>query len=183
MSPSKESASTVAVLQFIAECLRQHHAMQCYVNQEELLVLPISLADDKVIVVPIDTGHWEIARRKTLKLKSIGEPRLHKMEVRAEDLERVRLAIKHSYPMQITYFDESGREIEAKVDFTLREESDFLVGDRVRIRIQWISQVSFSLADYKSEAERRKLPALVHELIESPHHSFRQSGLFLAHGL
>jgi len=123
MSPSKESASTVAVLQFIAECLRQHHAMQCYVNQEELLVLPISLADDKVIVVPIDTGHWEIARRKTLKLKSIGEPRLHKMEVRAEDLERVRLAIKHSYPMQITYFDESGREIEAKVDSLLSGET------------------------------------------------------------
>jgi hypothetical protein len=163
--------------------MREHHAMQCYVNQEELFILPISLSDDKVVVMPIDTGHWEVARRKTLKLKSIEEPRLHKMQVRAEDLERVRLAIKHSYPMQITYFDESGKEIEAEADFALREEGDFLAGDKVHIRIQWISQVSLSLPDYKNEAERRKLPALVDELIKSPHHSFRQSGLFLAQGL
>jgi HEAT repeat protein len=183
MSSSDQYASTVAVRQFIVGCMREHHAMQCYVNQEELFILPISLSDDKVVVMPIDTGHWEVARRKTLKLKSIEEPRLHKMEVRAEDLERVRLAIKHSYPMQITYFDESGKEIEAEVDFALREEGDFLVGDKVHIRIQWISQVSFSLPDYKNEAERRKLPALVDELIKSPHHSFRQSGLFLAQGL
>lgn len=183
MSSSDQYASTVAVRQFIAECMREHHAMQCYVNQEELLILPISLSDDKVVVVPIDIGHWEIARRKTLKLNSIEEPRLHKMQVRAEDLERVRLAIKHSYPMQIAYFDESGKGIEAEVDFALREEGDFLVGDRVHIRIQWISQVSFSLPDYKNEAERRKLPALVDELIKSPRHSFRQSGLFLAQGL
>lgn len=183
MSSSDKSDSTVAVQQFIAACLREHQAMQCYVRQEELLVLPISLSDDKVVVVPIDTGHWEAARRKTIKLKSIEEPRLHKMQVRAEDLERVRLAIKHSYPIQITYFDESGKEIEAEVDFALREEGDFLVGDRVRIRIRWISQVSFSLPDHKGEVERRKLPALVDELIKSPHHFFRQTGLFLAQGL
>jgi HEAT repeat protein len=183
MSSSDESDSTVAVREFIAACVREHQAMQCYVRQEELLVLPISLSDDKVVVVPIDTGHREVARRKTLKLKSIAEPRLHKMQVRAEDLERVRLAIKHFYPIQITYFDESGKEIEAEVDSALREEGDFLVGDRVHIRIQWISQVSFSLPDYKNEVERRKLPALVDELTKSPHHSFRQSGLFLAQGL
>lgn len=183
MSSSDESDSTVAVRQFIAECLREHHAMQCYVRQEELLVLPISLSDDTVVVVPIDTGYGEVARRRPLNLKSITEPRLHKMQVQAEDLERIRLAIKHSYPAEIIYFDESGKEIEAEVDLALREESDFLVGDRVRIRTQWISQVSFSLPDDKNEAEQRKLPALVDELIESPHHSFRQSGLLLAQGL
>ena len=70
--------------------------MQCYVNQGELFILPISMSDDKVVVMPIDTGHWEVARRKTLKLKSIEEPRLHKMRVRGEDL------------------DESGKEIERR---------------------------------------------------------------------
>ncbi|MFZ0523176.1 MAG: HEAT repeat domain-containing protein [Candidatus Acidiferrales bacterium] len=183
MSPSDKSDSTVAVRQVIAACLREHQAMQCYVRQEELFVLPISLSDDKVVVVPIDTGDWEVARRKTLKLASIEEPRLHKMQVRAEDLERVRLATKHSYPTQITYFDESGKEVEAEVDSALREEGDFLVGDRVHIRIQWISQVSFSLPDYKNEIQRRKLPALVDELVKSPYYVFRQSGLFLAQGL
>ena len=174
MSSSDES-STVAVRQFISECLREHHAMQCYVRQQELFFLPIALSDDTVVVMPIDTDHWEVARRRTLKLKSIEEPRLHKMQVQAEDLERVRLAIKHSYPMEITYFDESGKEIEAEVNSAFREEGDFLVGDIVRIRIQWISQVSLSLPDYKNEAERRKLPALVDDLIESPDHSFRQT--------
>jgi len=183
MSSSDKSDSTVAVRQFIAACLREHQAMQCYVRQEELLVLPISLSDDKVVVVPIDTGHWEVPRRKTLQLKSIKEPRLHKMQVRAEDLDRVRLAIKHSYPIQITYFDESGKEIEAEVDSVLREDGDFLASERGQIRIHWISQVSFSLPDYKNEVQRRKLPALVDELVKSPHHFFRQSGLFLAQGL
>jgi hypothetical protein len=183
MNSSDESTSIVAVRQFIAECLHGHHAMQCYVKREELLVLPISSSDDRVVVVPIDTGNWEVARRKTLKLKSIEAPRLHKMQVQAEDLERVHLAIKHSYPVQITYFDESGKKIEAEVDFALREEGDFLIGDEVHIRIQWISQVSFSLPDYKNEVDRRKLPALADELVKSPHRSFRQSGLFLAQGL
>jgi hypothetical protein len=183
MSSSDESDSTIAVRQFIAACLREHQAMQCYVRQEELFVLPISLSDDKVVVVPIDAGHWEVARRKTLKLKSIEEPRLHKMQVRAEDLDRIRLAIKHSYPIHITYFDESGKEIEAEVDSALREDGDFLVSERAHIRIQWISQASFSLPDYKNEVQRRKLPTLVDELVKSPHHFFRQSGLFLAQGL
>jgi HEAT repeat protein len=157
--------------------------MRCYVRQEELLILPISLSDDNVVVVPIDTGYGEVARQKTLKLKSIEEPKVYKMEVRVKDLQRARLAMKHSYHMQITYLNESGKEVEAKIDFALREEGDFLVGDRVKIRIQWISQVSFSLPDYKNEAERCKLPGLVNELIEHPDHTLRQSGLFLAQGL
>lgn len=52
MSPSDES-SIVAVRQFISECLRKHHAMQCCVRQEELFVLPISMSDDTVVVMPI----------------------------------------------------------------------------------------------------------------------------------
>jgi len=183
MSSSDEPASTVAVRRFIAACLREHHAIQCCVNQEALLVLPISFSDDKVVVMPIDTGDSEVAQGRTLELKSIEEPQLHKMQVRAEDLERVRLAIKHSFPVEITYFDESGKEIETEIDSALRKDGDFFVGDKVRVRIQWISQVSLSLPDYKNEVGRRKLPALVDDLVENPDYSFRQSALLLAQGL
>jgi hypothetical protein len=183
MTSSGEPLSTTEVRQFMAECLREHHAMQCYVKEEALWVLPISLSDDDVVVMPIATGYAEVTRRRTLKLNSIEEPRISKLEVRVEHLKRVRLAIKHVYPVQITYLNESGKEVEGEIDWALREEGDFLIGDGVRIRIQWISQVSFSLPDYKNDEERCKLPGLVNELIEDPDHTSRQFGLFLASGL
>jgi hypothetical protein len=157
--------------------------MESYAKEEELWVLPISLSEDDVVVMPIATGYREVARRKTLKLESIEDPKIRKLEVRVEDLKRTRLAIKHAYPLQITYLDESGRELEAEIDCALREEGDFLIGDGVRIRIQWISHVSFSLPDYKNEEERFKLPGIVNELIEDLDHASRQLGLFLARAL
>jgi hypothetical protein len=58
---------------FIRNCLRDHHAMSCWIGREEQTLVPLSLIGDQLTATPLNFSSEGNHRRKTFRLTLIRE--------------------------------------------------------------------------------------------------------------
>jgi hypothetical protein len=176
-----ETVSKLANVRSItARIISNHQGMWCYVRGEEHLFLPLEIAQDKVVVMPLGLGDGEVARKRTVSLGSINDPRPYELQASAEHLELIRIATNYGLSLNVQYLDDSGREIERDVGPLIAEDETFVTFEKERVRKQWIQGVHLAEDTLLRVASPERLRALLNDLLRSDNPNLRWVAISVA---
>jgi hypothetical protein len=176
-----ETGSKSAIVRGITtRIISNHQGMWCYVRGEEHLFLPLEVTQDKVVVMPLGLGHGEVARKRTVSLRSINDPRPYDLQASPEHLELIQIARNYGLSLNMRYLDDSGREVERDVGSLIADDETFVTFEKERVRKQWIQSVYLAQDSFRRVASPERLRALLNDLLSSDDANLRWVAISVA---
>jgi hypothetical protein len=180
VSAAETVSKSAKVRGITTRIISNHQGMWCYVRGEEHLFLPREVTQDKVVLMPLGLGHGEVARKRTVSLTSINDPRPYELQASAEHLELIHIATNYGLSLNMQYLDDSGREVERDVGPLIAEDETFVTFEKERVRKQWIQSVHLAQDSFRRVASPERLLALLNDSLSSDNSNLRWVAISVA---